>query len=276
CFEQSLRVADDQQLSLDGTTLQLTADTGTVSVDLSAFLDGTDNQQLSRTGDSLQLTSDDGTDTVDLSDLANRDAPTLSFSGDTLTISGSGSQANFSTYMKREEVVSLLRNVLGSSRRTVFLSSRSYFPAELGGLAGADAKCQQLAEAEGLPGVFFAWLSDSSESPATRFVRGDRPFHLVNGGKVADGWDDLVDGSIEREIVVTENGTDYSEIGVLPSWTGTDASGNAVGEHCEDWTSSSGSARVGHGELTDARWSSAFTQSCDRPRQLYCFEQTGL
>src|SRR5215212_6677746 len=42
---------------------------------------------------------------------------------------------------------------------SVFLSSITY-DGNLGGLSGADAKCQGLAAVAGLPGIYKAWLSD--------------------------------------------------------------------------------------------------------------------
>ena len=39
----------------------------------------------------------------------------------------------------------------------------------IGGLAAADAICQTEAEEAELPGTYKAWLSDSGNSPSTRF-----------------------------------------------------------------------------------------------------------
>jgi hypothetical protein len=107
--------------------------------------------------------------------------------------------------------------------KKVFVTSQAY-NGNLGGLAGADAKCQQLANAAGLQGTFKAWLSDQSGNcPANRFAIGfspPGPFHpklattptlqhpyvLVNGKTVANNWADLTKGSIATPIQVDEKG----------------------------------------------------------------------
>ncbi len=59
------------------------------------------------------------------------------------------------------------------NEKTVFVTSAS-FSSNLGGLTGADDKCQ--AEADGpasiVPaGTYLAWLSDGTDSPDTRFTK---------------------------------------------------------------------------------------------------------
>ncbi|MHA1529067.1 MAG: hypothetical protein ACTSVG_08600, partial [Alphaproteobacteria bacterium] len=67
--------------------------------------------------------------------------------------------------------------------KTVFVTSAS-FNGTLGGLTGADAKCQ--AEADGpasiVPsGTYLAWLSDGTDSPNTRFTKTAHPYLLPDG-----------------------------------------------------------------------------------------------
>ncbi|MCA9876161.1 MAG: hypothetical protein KC442_00200, partial [Thermomicrobiales bacterium] len=69
---------------------------------------------------------------------------------------------------------------------SVFVSSDFFTGGEIGGLTGADAKCQSLADAAGLSGIFKAWLSDGNQSPDTRFSFFSGPWRLppnaVDGG----------------------------------------------------------------------------------------------
>ena len=44
----------------------------------------------------------------------------------------------------------------------------SSWNGNLGGLSGADAKCQQAANATGLGGTWVAWLSDSTHNAKDR------------------------------------------------------------------------------------------------------------
>lgn len=64
----------------------------------------------------------------------------------------------------------------------VFLSSQIY-PGNLGGLIGADEKCNTLAQAEGLPGLYKAWLSTASVAAATRLTHNPGPYVLTNGAR---------------------------------------------------------------------------------------------
>src|SRR5262245_22597746 len=70
---------------------------------------------------------------------------------------------------------------LGPGRRLAFATSRLY-PPNFGGLAVADAHCQELAQAAGLPGSYMAWLSDGlGASPSNRFLKSALPYARVDG-----------------------------------------------------------------------------------------------
>ena len=275
CIEQALSGLDDQKLSLDGNILQLTSPDGTDEVDLSPYLTDSDNQTLSLSGSNLQLTSDDGTDTVDLSPyLDDTDAQTLSLAGDTLTISGSGSMVDLGLLDVIADLKSQIDALESRTPRTIFVTSATY-GADLGGLAGADAECQALADAEGLGGTFLAWLSDSTDSPSTRFVQGSRPIELVNGDRVARGWDDLTDGTLQYPIDRDESGTFRLLEGV---WTYTTTAGGIPSDpghgSCADWTSTSPSLTTVQGETGKGsqEWTEAYAFSCSGTYRLYCLE----
>ena len=113
------------------------------------------------------------------------------------------------------------------SERIVFVTSATY-NANLGGLSGADSKCQELANAAGLSGNFKAWLSVAGINAKDRICVGtDLPFKKVNGVKVADNCADLLDGTLDSPINIDEWGN------TVPSdsevWTGTDQSGYDTG-----------------------------------------------
>ena len=81
------------------------------------------------------------------------------------------------------------------------------YDGNLGGLAGADAKCDLLASNAGLTGTFRAWLSDGIDSPDTRFLKAGNPYVLVdNTTVIASDWTDLTSGSIQAPINLTELG----------------------------------------------------------------------
>ena len=82
---------------------------------------------------------------------------------------------------------------------------------DLGGVNGADAICQGLADASPLTqgGRYLAWISDSlGNSPSTRFTQATVPYQLVDRDIIADNYTDLTDGTIQNDIFVDEfNGT---------------------------------------------------------------------
>jgi hypothetical protein len=160
----------------------------------------------------------------------------------------------------------------------VFLTS-TVQQGNLGGLAGADAICQQRAQAASLPGTYKAWLSDSTQSPATRFVQSPGPYRRVDGVTVANNWADLTDGTLAAPIAVAENGTVFADA-LLRSWTHTLANGTAGGvvpnDHCENWTSPSDTDFGNEGRVVDinSTWTVFGSGSCNNNFHLYCFQQS--
>jgi hypothetical protein len=160
----------------------------------------------------------------------------------------------------------------------VFVTSTQH-AGNLGGLAGADAICQARAAAAGLPGTYLAWLSDATQSPATRFpTQSAGEYRLVNGTKVADGWADLTSGDLDAPINVTETG---GAVGGPPgAWTNTQPNGTvAVPDSqstCSNWTTDpfDSLARVGSTFFSDARWSALGDIGCVNESHLFCFQQS--
>jgi len=72
----------------------------------------------------------------------------------------------------------------------VFATSTSY-PADFGGLAGADAICNQHAGDAGLPGTYVAWLSTTTVDARDRLA-GARGFVRPDGLPFADTVDDAL------------------------------------------------------------------------------------
>lgn len=147
----------------------------------------------------------------------------------------------------------------------------------LGGLDGADALCQGLAEAAGLPGAYLAWLSDSTGSPATRFTRATVPYIRVDGEVIAQDWDDLTDGSnLNRAINLTEEGTGGA---IAPNqvWTSTgdDGEQQVNPENCDDWTNGTAASNGDFGLKSSiaTSWTGSTSQACDNASRLYCFQQ---
>jgi len=170
------------------------------------------------------------------------------------------------------------------------------FNAGLGGLLGADAKCQAAADKAKLGGSYKAWLSDSKQAPANRFDAScfkGAPFVLVDGTVIAKDWTELTSGTLRNGIGKTETGDSAplnNACSNLPpgtaAWTLTTESGNAeadkVTKACVDWTSGSmaTSAQMVWGKPgAKQNWSINYgcnkfgATSCSRTASLYCFEQ---
>jgi len=137
---------------------------------------------------------------------------------------------------------------------TFFVSSTgSGDGANLGGLDGADAICQRLAEAAGSTGkTWRAYLSTATVNARDRIGAG--PWHNAKGVLIAASIDDLHDPAknmITKETGLTEAGAIVPGRGDQPNQhdilTGTNADGTANENTCGDWTlNGEGSAMVGH------------------------------
>lgn len=139
--------------------------------------------------------------------------------------------------------------------------------ANLGGLAGADAHCQSLADAAGAGDRSWrAYLSTSPTDDAAAVNARDRigpgPWFNANGVRVAESVDDLhSDGNqLGKESSISETGDVINGRGDSPNrhdiLTGSDLDGRAFddgADHtCRNWTYSGpdGSAQVGHHDRT--------------------------
>ncbi len=162
------------------------------------------------------------------------------------------------------------------NEKTIFVTSAT-FDGNLGGLTGADDKCQ--AEADGpasiVPsGTYLAWLSDGTDSPDTRFTKSSHPYMLPDGTKIAEDFTDLTDGSILHTINIDTTG---KSLGLQRFWTGTNADGTSAQQLvlCDGWTD----PLVGSWGLTGSTiqtstlWSTQYQGQCGTPIRLVCFQQ---
>jgi hypothetical protein len=125
--------------------------------------------------------------------------------------------------------------------------------ANLGGLEGADAQCQKLAEAAGSTGrTWVAYLSAEGTNAKDRIGAG--PWMNFKGDVIAQDVASLHGdaNNVTKETALTETGELVKGRGDEPNQhdilTGTTEDGTrATGMTCNDWTSNSeGSAMVGH------------------------------
>ena len=180
-------------------------------------------------------------------------------------------------------VVALLTVIAGPAysdpnEKTVFVTS-TYFNGNIGGLAGANDKCQ--AEADGpdsiVPsGTYLAWLSDGTDSPDARFTKSSHPYILPDGTKIAEDFVDLTDGSLLHPINVEPTG---KRLGLEYIWTGTESDGRTAAETltCNRWTADplvNFHGKGGRTNRVDKLWSDRIARvNCARRHRLWCFQQ---
>jgi cysteine-rich repeat protein len=157
----------------------------------------------------------------------------------------------------------------------------------LGGVSGADAHCQMLADAAALGGTYMAWLtgSDPTTAPAMRFEsEGFAGWYMLPTDPptpVARGWADLTEPNadmpmnyLQAAILADEKGID---VGDANAWTNTNADGTQNGEeHCVDWSSGASdfTGHTGHGksDILGSGWSASEVFKCNIGARLYCFQ----
>ena len=160
--------------------------------------------------------------------------------------------------------------------RVMFATSAG-FTGSLGGIAGADAKCQALANASTNNRIkgraFLAWVSTAATAVATRMVQGTQAYVNANGSVVALDFADLTNGSLLTDISVDELGGNRRGAG---AWTGTSSVGAGYsGNGCTDWTAATAGLQGDYGNVggNGSGWSAQSLDFCSALHSLYCVEK---
>ena len=172
---------------------------------------------------------------------------------------------------------------------------------DLGGLAGADAHCQALAEAAGIGGkTWRAYLSTSSVDARDRI--GDGPWYNVDGVMIAEDVEQLHgENNITNDTATDENGDLPAYLELVDGaaerrdpdslahdvLTGTNDDGMKNEATCNDWTNGTADAQgmLGHADRLGRApgvnsWTSAHASAgCDMQSLIqtggaggfYCF-----
>ena len=176
---------------------------------------------------------------------------------------------------------------------------------DLGGLAGADAHCQQLATTIGAGGkTWHAYLSSNGAAQGGPVNARDRigkgPWQNSKGTVIAKDVDDLhsANNNLTQQTALTERGNMIAGVGMTPNWhdalTGSQPDGRAwpanLNLTCNNWTSGTfGSTMVGHIDRNGTvitpfvkSWNAAhMSRICSQPDLIatggnglfYCFAQ---
>ncbi|KKR46261.1 MAG: hypothetical protein UT82_C0016G0002 [Parcubacteria group bacterium GW2011_GWB1_40_14] len=165
----------------------------------------------------------------------------------------------------------------------VFVTSTTY-NGNLGGLSGADAKCQTRASAAGLSGTWRAFLGDETIGPKERLFHSTNPYARMDDVSIANNWTDLTDGTLNAPINITEFGTattNTSDGGFPVVFTSAVQDGSKYpvpNNTCNDWSSSSATnAAGGSANESASGWvsyiSGGMCNGINYPGALYCFKQ---
>ncbi len=165
----------------------------------------------------------------------------------------------------------------------VFLSSKLLYGdmayktqagKDLAGVDGADAACQDEANAEGLLGTYAAWLSTDGEDAIDHIGTFAGPWVLANrtAVRVALGRGDLA-SSLREPIDSLANGTIAN--GNMSTFTGTGADGKRAATACRNFKVKDGIVLATIGDPTSRdKWTAndGFA-ACNAPRRVYCFQR---
>jgi hypothetical protein len=189
---------------------------------------------------------------------------------------------------------------VAAATMSFFVTSDTSETAKLGGLAGADKRCADLAAAAGSTGkTWVAYLSAETAGPGGTAVNakdriGTGPWFNSKGAMVAANLTELHTRKGDYKVFIDEKGNYINgqwigspkpnEHDIL---TGSKVDGTvSPGETCTDWTATTGMSRVGHtdglGPNQDTTggkdiWNSVHTGTCANTLpggghgRLYCF-----
>jgi hypothetical protein len=181
----------------------------------------------------------------------------------------------------------------------LFVTSDTSMTANLGGLTGADMRCQKLAAAVGAGAkTWHAYLSAAAPPTNARDRIGEGPYYNSKGVMLAATKDALHAINGNHTLFITEKGEEING-----QWNGSGGAGKPPNEHdiltgstnlgmistgntCGDWTATTGMSFVGHCDGTGPGmaqtgmyiyWAGSHTGQCGNTApgggvgRLYCF-----
>lgn len=168
----------------------------------------------------------------------------------------------------------------GLKTKRVFVTSTSY-NGNLGGLAGADTKCQIRADAAGLGGVWKAILSDNNVAARDRIGYDWDVLVTVGGRPVTTKWE-IWNGFLANHLNMTEFNNPVGTGNFTWSATGSSGESNNITDvSCQNWTYDGGSqiGTTGDPNVKSQDWmmdmaAPFISPLCSTPlSRLYCIEQ---
>ncbi|MDO8622704.1 MAG: DUF1554 domain-containing protein [archaeon] len=147
-------------------------------------------------------------------------------------------------------------------RNYLFVTSSSY-DGNLGGIAGADEKCNSdINKPTNHPGNYKALISTNGSFPIFSEINSLLNIYSAHTvKKIADNYTDLTEGNIYNTI--TEDESCFTK--ELMVWTGAEE-----GMTCNSWTKNTGWGNIGFSCSEYYFWSGPGITSCNEKLKLYC------
>jgi hypothetical protein len=156
--------------------------------------------------------------------------------------------------------------------------TKNTFPADMGGVAGADSACQNAAGLGGLVGTYVALISIEGDLATTDLPAG-KPLIRTDGIPIVAKVEDLFKGGG----TMLMNPIDHDEEGnpvTGYAWTGTNQFGQPSGSDCMKWGSKNKAVTtIGDVTATGLEWTYDTIVDppdplfCDAINHLYCFRK---
>ena len=170
--------------------------------------------------------------------------------------------AYYSGLIPKTAQESMIGNVTAAPTKLVIFGSASNFDGNLGGFAGADAKCNADANKPSGAGTYKALLAGNNATVAGKtYYRTDKStiIAVATGGDLV-GFNPLMNSILPN-------------IGTFPAaWTGI-SNGITPAQNCENWGEGGSDGDAGGMDLATNQWANAEPAGCDQLRYLYCVQQ---
>jgi hypothetical protein len=173
-------------------------------------------------------------------------------------------------------LVVIAAKAAGTYKHTIFVTAEVW-TGDLGGVSGADEKCQTAAAGVSLRGKFLALLSVEKGAAGSNGVNAITRVPIrgiiqdTNGKVIAESAADWWDNSSPTLLNVTEQRTPVSSSHQV--WTGTTIQGYATGKSCGGWFDSAASAIGTFGSIRASEYVGSGDDDCSVLRHLYCISE---
>ncbi|MHB8877949.1 MAG: hypothetical protein ACYC8T_30000 [Myxococcaceae bacterium] len=158
----------------------------------------------------------------------------------------------------------------------IFITS-NWYGGDLGGPAGADAKCELAARGALKGGTWKAWLSTGTVAAPSRLIDVGPWSQSLSDGGLMLAFTDLANLSTNPidPILVNERGDTTYDYGTHLFWTGTAFGGTPSNDTCSGFTTDyPGKGLVGISGTTTWQWTASGSYDCSWFNSLLCLEQS--